>query len=388
MFDKDEIDKKSAELKLLPADVERDYIQSWIIKEVSSDAHLAPLMKVKGSGALRKFYYPNTRFARDLDYSTPSHIDKEFLRERLISVGTSIQKQTGVKFVEENIRVDGKDLPEEMNVDALEARLYFQGIYTDGKFDLKTQVDVTRGENFSLPTQELPIIHPYSDASAFDGQMFKCQKVEEIIATKFITLIHRQKPGDFWDLVYSTFISNDYELNRGQVIRTLLAKTSFGRSVDQVKQYFLDLPIREKYEKTWSGILVPATHSVTFDEAYEIFLNSIGSFFDEVTGYVRGLFSSGQVSSFSNLFREEIITAGQNKKLIEITYNDKTRLMEPYRLEFYTPEKDGITKEYLWVYDQTGGNSDTQSIKRFICDKIQGVKSTDKAFSPQWEVEF
>lgn len=387
MFDKDEIEKKAAELELSPADVERDYVQSWIIKEVASDKYLSPLMRVKGSGALRKFYYPNTRFARDLDYSTPSHIERDFLRERLISVGEAIQKQTGVKFVEENIRVDSKDLPEKMNVDALEARMYFQGVYTDGKYDLKTQVDVTRGENFSLPIQELPIIHPYSDASAFEGQVFRSQKLEEIIATKFITLIHRQKPGDFWDLVYSTFLSNDYELNRGQVIRTLVAKTNFGQSIEQVRQYFLDLPIREKYEKTWAGILVPATHSVSFDEAYDVFLSSIGSFFDEVTTYVRDLFSPGTSSGFSSLFREEIIAAGHKKKLVEVTYADKTRLMEPYRLEFYTRESDGTTNEYLWVYDQTGGNSQTQSIKQFLCDRIQNVQATDIDFAPQWDIE-
>ena len=104
---------------------------------------------------------------------------------------------------------------EEMNVDALEARLYFKGVYSEGRFDLKTQVDVTRGENFTLPTQNLPIIHLYSDSDVFKGLSFKCQKLEEIIATKFITLIHRRKPGDFWDLVFSTFISNNHEVNRG-----------------------------------------------------------------------------------------------------------------------------------------------------------------------------
>ena len=387
MFSKDEIQTKAEEFNLLPADVERDYIQSWIIKEIASDEYLGGQFSVKGSGALRKFYCPNTRFARDLDYSTTSHIEKEFLYERLLGIGKLIQDQTGVSFVEENVRVENKKLPEEMHVDALEARLYFKGIFTEGKFDLKTQVDLTRGENFTLPIQNLPIFHPYSDAAAFQGIDFRCQKLEEIVATKFITLIHRQKPGDFWDLVYSTFISNDCEVNRGQVIRTLIAKTNFGSSIEQVKQYFLDLPIREKYEQTWSGILVPASHAMSFEDVYQVFLGSIGSLFEEATSYVRGLFGRSQPSSFSSMFREEIISAGKQNRLVNLTYSDKERMVEPYRLDFYTREYDGTTNEYFWGYDRSGGTSQSVSIKQFLCNKIQSVKATQENFIPRWEVE-
>ncbi len=149
MFNKTEIDKKSKEFNLMPSDVERDYIQSWIIKEISEDEHLSPQLTLKGSCALRKLYLPNTRFARDIDYSACSHIDRDLLIDRLQNIGKKIEEQTGVSFVEK-VKVGNKNLPEEMKVDALEARMYFKGVYTDGKFDLKTPVDLTQGENEAL----------------------------------------------------------------------------------------------------------------------------------------------------------------------------------------------------------------------------------------------
>ncbi len=384
-FDKKEINKKAEEFNLNPPDVEKDYIQSWIIKEIASDPVLSHQLTLKGSGALRKLYHSDTRFAHDLDFSSHTHIEKELLHERLKEISKAVQAQTGVRITKD-IKVGDKNLPEVMNVDALEARIYFEGLYADGKLDLKTQVDVTRGEHFVLPPQNLELIHPYSDFAQFTSTQIRAQRIEEIIATKFITLIHRHKPGDLWDLVYSTFVANPESLNRGQIVRALIAKTNFGNSIEDVKQYFMRLPIKEKYAKTWGGILVPARVAMKFDDVLNIFTRSISSFFDEFRTQASGFFG-GIKGNFSNTFREDIISSGRQHKLIKMTYSDKERLIEPYRLEFYTPEQDGVTKEYFWGYDRSGGTSDTKNIKRFFCHKIQKVETTNENFDPQWEIE-
>jgi predicted nucleotidyltransferase component of viral defense system len=387
MFDKEEIKKKSSELKLNPDDVERDYIQSWILKEISSDVYLSSQLTLKGSGALRKIYCPETRFARDLDFSAYSHIDKEILKDRLHSVGMAIQKQTGVPFVEE-VRVKNKNLPEEMQVDALEARMYFKGLFSECKFDLKTQVDVTQGEKITLPLQYKEIIHPYSDYQAFAGINIRVQKFEEIIATKFITLVHRRKAGDFFDLVYTTFIANNLEINREQIIRTLLSRTNFGDSFNATRDYFCTFPAIPLYAQTWDGLLVPFQSSITLENAHQTFLGSIGNFFDEMSSYIRRRFTGGFVNSIlSPAFREKIISSGRQKKIIRLTYSNIERNIEPYKLEYYTRQSDGKTNEYFWGFDLSGGTSQALSIKRFICDKIQAVEETHENFNPRWDIE-
>ena len=387
MLNNEEIKRRADECKLDPSDVERDYIQSWIIKEISDDPYLGPQLTLKGSGALRKLYYPETRFARDLDFSSHTHLSKEYLKNRLREVGLSIEKQTGVTFIEE-VKVQDKKLPEEMHVDALEARMYFKGIFSDGKFDLKTQVDVTRGESFNLPPQYRTIIHPYFDQDLFADTKVRCQKLEEIIATKFITLMHRRRAGDFFDLVYTTFISTANEINRGQVIRVLLAKTDFARSFEQTRSHYCNFPTHATYSGTWSTLLVPAQSAMTFDVARESFSTAIVVFFDEVAIHLNSLARRyPRTSTFSDVFREKIISAGKQNKLIKITYGESARMMEPYKLEYYTRESDGETNEYFWGFDLSGGTSNTVSTKRLICEKIQNVEETEEVFNPQWEIE-
>ncbi|MFC1720750.1 nucleotidyl transferase AbiEii/AbiGii toxin family protein [Patescibacteria group bacterium] len=385
MFTKEEIEKKAIEFKLDPSDVERDYIQSWIINEVSKNNFLGQKLTLKGSCALRKLYFPFTRFAKDIDFSADTHIDENILKEQLLIIGKEVQKHTGVIFTEK-VNVRDKNLPKDTKVDALEARLYFKGIYTDGKFDLKTQVDVTQNDKFYLPSETRPIIHPYSDSEKFINSKIVSQKVEDIIATKFITLIHRQKPGDFFDLVQCTFIKNELKINRSDIIKALLSRTDFGERLEETRNYFFNLPIKEKYCDAWGGILVPAQNSISFDDAHGLFLSSIGDFFDEMALHISTVID-GSIGIGKNLFREQIISAGKQKRLVELTYSDKVRKIEPYKLEYYTRE-DGQAFEYFWGFDQTGGTSGANSIKMFFVDKIQNANKTMESFSPRWDVEF
>lgn len=64
------------------------------------------------------------------------------------------------------------------------------------------------------------------------------------------------------------------------------------------------------------------------------------------------------------------------------------RLVEPYSMEYYVRKSDGVGQEYFWGYDTSGGESGQLSIKRFICDQIESVNSTEHSFFPRFAVEF
>ena len=74
--------------------------------------------------------------------------------------------------------------------------------------------------------------------------------------------------------------------------------------------------------------------------------------------------------------------------MVELTYDGYERLIEPYSMEYYVRKKDGVGQEYFWAYDTSGGRSGQQSIKMFICDKIQSVRPTNFSFIPRYAVEF
>jgi hypothetical protein len=74
-------------------------------------------------------------------------------------------------------------------------------------------------------------------------------------------------------------------------------------------------------------------------------------------------------------------------KLIELTYDNKTRIVEPYSLVFKRRASDGFAQEYFYAFDRTGGHSSGPGIKSFFHHKIQNIKKTETAFEPRFPVE-
>ena len=89
----------------------------------------------------------------------------------------------------------------------------------------------------------------------------------------------------------------------------------------------------------------------------------------------------------SRSVRGVILEAGRLRRMVKMEYSGYTRLVEPYRLEYYVRKKDGIGNEYFWGWDTTGGSSRKTGIKMFFADKIQSVVVTDQTYTPKYPVE-
>lgn len=72
--------------------------------------------------------------------------------------------------------------------------------------------------------------------------------------------------------------------------------------------------------------------------------------------------------------------------LLKVVYDGRERMVEPYSLQYKT-RRDGIAREYLYVYDQTGGRGSGPGIKTFVHQNIQSIATTDIKFEPRYEVE-
>ena len=55
---------------LSPTDVEKDYVHGWLLGAIYSRPTLAEALVLKGGNGLRKAYLPETRFSKDLDFSS------------------------------------------------------------------------------------------------------------------------------------------------------------------------------------------------------------------------------------------------------------------------------------------------------------------------------
>ena len=85
--------------ELLPQQVEKDYVHSWVLWALNSRPELRRLLILKGGNALRKGYLPETRFSKDLDFSSVEHVDPGFLAAELREMCSLVERQTGVRFI-------------------------------------------------------------------------------------------------------------------------------------------------------------------------------------------------------------------------------------------------------------------------------------------------
>ena len=289
MIDSQEIEQKSREFGINPANVEKDYIYGWLLNGIQTQSLLGRQLILKGGSGLRKAYLPNTRFSKDLDFSCQEHIEQSFLARELKAICQFVEKQVQVRFSTDQMMIKNKELP--AGIDAVEARLYFKGFYGEENITLKAQLDITQFDKIYLPVQHRPLIHPYSD-SAECAVAIRCQKIEEILASKLTTLLHRRKAIDLFDLLYSILFSNDFAVERLQVVTTFLKKSIFEPQPVLAKDQLLAVPLDE-FKPLWSAIVAPIRSLFNFEYVLGNFKSLIESLFNMVSSAVAAAAPSG-----------------------------------------------------------------------------------------------
>lgn len=406
MIDTSEIDQKATEFGLGSAAVEKDYVHGRVLHTLYSGSPLGSQLVLKGGNCLRKAYLPATRFSKDLDFSSLQSVDESFLKEELNRICARVQAETGISFDTSRTLVKEKGL-RIPGVEALEARVYFRGFYNEESITLKAQLDITQFDKIYLPIQTRTLIHPYSDVGTCITAL-RCQKIEEVLASKLTTLLHRRKAVDMFDLLYSILIAQDYPVVRREVISTFLRKSVFDSEPNAAKSQLLALPL-EEFRTLWGGIIGPVRSLFNFDYVIANFYALINSLFALVVPAVTptipafagggrlggfrpsiraGTMSYSSVPYLSSDIRSTIINAGRSQTLVDLLYEGINRTVEPYKLEFRVRKSDNRGLEYFWAYDPSGsGRSGKPGIKMYICDKIQAVRNTGLRFSPQFDIE-
>jgi predicted nucleotidyltransferase component of viral defense system len=406
MIADEEIEKKAAEFQLRPIEVQKDYVYGWLLKGLYLRPALAPQLVLKGGNALRKAYLPDTRFSKDLDFSARQEIPLSLLETELKEVCAFVSAQTGVRFVDKmSVREKDLAIPE---IEALEARLYFKSFYGEENLSLRTQLDVTQFDRIYLPVQTKQLIHAYSDNAACATEI-QCHKLEEILASKLTTLLHRRNPVDLFDLLYTIIFRDQFGVNRREVVTTFLRKSIFETQPMVARDQLRAVPMAG-FGGLWKSLTAPVLSLFSFDFVASNFQGLIDSLFSLVLptqpasvaggtggglgpriqrpfGGITRPISPGFRNYFSADVRNSIIGGGRSLTMVDLTYDGLRRLIEPYKLEYYVRKKDGRGLEYFWGWDTTGGRSGKVGIKQFICDKIQSVQATNRSFRPRFAVE-
>ncbi len=404
MIQDGEIEEKAKEFQINPANVQRDYVFGWLLAGIYNESQLGEKFILKGGNALRKAYLKNTRFSKDLDFSVVNEVDPTTIGAAINEVCQYAHDRTGVNFEVDKTQVDEKRGFDKENKQVYEARIYFKSFYGEEEIVLKVQLDVTTFDQILLPVQDKSLIHPYSDAESCVANL-KCQKLEEILASKLNSSIQRGKVTDLFDLVFSIMVNNDYSVSRQEVITTFLKKTIYESSPDVAKNLLLNVPT-EEYRPFWQQIIAPIFSVFDFDRAVSGFQDMVNVLFSllppptpapafaystpNMGGYGRSssyFRATPSASYFPSAERNTIISAGRSQKMVSMEYDGAERLVEPYAFEYRVRKADGRPMEYFWGWDTSGGKSGRIGIKMFIYDKIRSVSPTNYSFAPRFEIE-
>lgn len=380
MIDHSEIEAKSREFGIDPANVQRDYVFSWLVGTLfTNTSPLKDQLALKGGNALRKAYFPSTRFSDDLDFTTAGSIQEDRLVPTFNELCKFIQEKTDIEFrLDENKLADVHEISGDKRVYKL--RLYFKDFSgKPGEIILKVRVDVTEFDRTQLPIQTRNLIHQYSDSDDLRFQV-KAVKLEEALADKLKCLLQRQYAYDLYDLVYGIFVNNELAVDKGEVVKTFLAKTIFEPSPQAAKELLLGTPL-SLVSGFWNRIIVPKAAQITFDSAVKTFQSGIETLFQP---FSYGASMAG--AYYPSTLRNKILQAGSSMTLMQITYDNEVREIEPYSLIFKR-RKDGSAREYFYAWDRTGGTSRKQGIKMFVQEKVESLENTDTKFDPQFDVE-
>jgi predicted nucleotidyltransferase component of viral defense system len=377
---REEIDAVSVALGIDASNVQRDYVFGWILAGLYGDSDLGGQLVLKGGNALRKGYFPATRFSDDLDFAAPGRVDPGLLLEALNNACRLTQARTGVVFDLDRIRQIGGHAIDHVK-SVFKYKLYFVDFYgAQRNVTISLRVDVTEFGRFYLPTQSRQLIHPYSDN---DGCAVDIQVVslEEALADKMKCLLQRRSSFDLFDLVYSIFVNTEVEVDKTAVVSAFLKKTIFGASPPAAHGLLSAVPF-EAMRHFWDSKIVCVRESLLdFTSAVSRFKSELASMFSPFDYGERN-----RVAFYPAELRTPIMEAGATKTLLRVVYDGVERLVEPYALTFKR-RKDGIGQEYLYVWDQTGGRSSGPGIKMLQNWKVQQLSNTDTKFEPRFEVE-
>ena len=379
MIERDEIDYQAGQLDVHPVNVERDYVFGWLLKAMSENEYLSRALIFKGGNAMRKAYYPHTRFSNDLDFAVEGGVDADRTVAEINAACAAAEAQCGVKFVRDRTNLVA-DHSLDKDRTSYKGSVYFYDFYgKPSKLTISIRVDVSDYERVHLPLVLRPLHHPYSDAEECVATV-RCLALEELLANKLKCLLQRRYSFDLYDLVYATFFERSIEVDRGAVVRTFLRKTIFERSPGAAREILLGLPLtllKGAYEKY---VTAPVVSRFSFDDAMSAFTDIIHGFFDGFVGSERL-----QYAFFGPELRNTIMEAGAGKRLLKLRYNDRDRIIEPYALA-YKRAAGKEPAEYFYAFDRSE-HGKGPSIKTFLSPGVQSLELLDETFEPQFPIE-
>ena len=200
-----EINAVAKENRLKDAQIEKDYVLSWVLLGISMNSFLSTKLVFKGGTVLKKAYFKDYRFSEDLDFTLlDDEITNEDLLKEFEKVYVFLKEEVNItaQFKESNRHISGSLAFYINYVGPLHAAINSRDI----------KIDITRGEILEYPIETKSIFILYTDLPA-ESFFLACYPLAEILIEKMTALMGRTEPRDlydFWHLTENERMDTEY----------------------------------------------------------------------------------------------------------------------------------------------------------------------------------
>lgn len=188
-----EIQQIASSLQLKDTQIEKDYVNSWILKGVYTNDYLKVSLAFKGGTLLRKVYYPEYRLSEDLDFTfIGGDFDIPMIKAEFIKV-------FGWVLEESRIHLEILD-DTEFTTGNYNFFISYVGPLGGLGAQKSIKVDISSTELIVNEPEYKAVQDQYSDLQ--EEQKIKCYSLHELIPEKLRSLMQRTEPRDLYDLWY------------------------------------------------------------------------------------------------------------------------------------------------------------------------------------------
>jgi predicted nucleotidyltransferase component of viral defense system len=386
MISKEQLQLLAAEWQLTEEVVEKDYVLGWLLWGIGTDQVLGDRWVFKGGTCLKKCYLETYRFSEDLDFTVTDAgpLTESEVLPVLNPILDRVRQASGIDFRGRAPRIQMRP-----NGRSAEGAVYYQGP-RGAPGVARVKLDLTRNEVVVQPPVLRPISHPYYDSLPEPSEI-RCYAFEELFAEKLRAMGERSRPRDLYDII-NLFRRDDLRRLPELVASVLVRKCQFKDVPVPTYELLSVSEYRPDLEASWEHMLrhqLPALppFQTYWDELPLLFSWLAGDTEEELMPVAPAM--GGEDLDWSpppTLARwnagvplEAVRFAAVNRLLVELGYQGRTRLIEPYSL------RRARTTGNVVLHAR---RADTGEHRSYIVPRMESVRVTNTPFTPVYAIEF
>nr|MBA3845069.1 nucleotidyl transferase AbiEii/AbiGii toxin family protein [Planctomycetota bacterium] len=392
-----DLDERVREWRLRDDVVEKDYVLGWLLWGIGSDAVLGDAWVFKGGTCLKKCYIETYRFSEDLDFTVmpggPSQ--PEAVLPILRGVLDRVAQESGLNFSgrEPTMSVRPKG--------GIEGRVFYNGPRgAQGVASVK--IDLSATEVVVRPTVLQRISHVYPDRLP-EPATVRCYSFEELFAEKIRAMGERSRPRDLYDIV-NLFRRDDLQAVPALIRDALQEKCRTKGVPVPTLASVMGSDFFSELKADWANMLA---HQLPALPPFQDFIDELPNLFAWLEGTLVQepleaapataeeaeeedvALAAGAPSQVwsppptawvwgSGSALESIRFAAVNHLCVDLSYDNKRRVIEPYSLR--RTKSGNLLLHAVKV--------DTREARTYRVDRIQGAQVLSQSFKPMYAIEF